>query len=165
MNTSVTGFRLLDGSGGVAAHACDQAPADVGALSVFQLERWLDKIRNQPSWHREADKTCDYYDGNQLDAETLARLDEKGFSPLVTNLIQPTVNAVLGMEANTRTDWRVGGDDEQYQDVAEALSAKMHETEREAQADTATSDAYASQIKTGFGVVEVSRNSNPFNYP
>lgn len=165
MNTSVTGFRLLDGSDGATAHARDQAPAEPGALSVSQLERWLDEIRDQPNWRREADKACDYYDGNQLDAETLARLDEKGLGPLVTNLIQPTVNAVLGMEAKTRTDWRVGADDDRYQDVAEALSAKMHETEREAQADTATSDAYASQIKAGFGVVEVSRNSNPFNYP
>jgi len=165
MNTSVTGFRLLDGSDGATAHARDQAPAEPGALSVSQLERWLDEIRNQPSWRREADKACDYYDGNQLDAETLARLDEKGLGPLVTNLIQPTVNAVLGMEAKTRTDWRVGADDDRHQDVAEALSAKMHETEREAQADTATSDAYAGQIKAGFGVVEVSRNSNPFNYP
>ena len=165
MNTSVTGFRLLDGSDGATAHARDQAPAEPGALSVSQLERWLDEIRDQPSWRREADKACDYYDGNQLDAETLARLDEKGLGPLVTNLIQPTVNAVLGMEAKTRTDWRVGADDDRYQDVAEALSAKMHETEREAQADTATSDAYAGQIKAGFGVVEVSRNSNPFNYP
>lgn len=165
MNTSVSGFRLLDGSDGATAHARDQAPAEPGALSASQLERWLDEIRDQPSWRREADKACDYYDGNQLDAETLARLDEKGLGPLVTNLIQPTVNAVLGMEAKTRTDWRVGADDDRYQDVAEALSAKMHETEREAQADTATSDAYASQIKAGFGVVEVSRNSNPFNYP
>ncbi|KCV32915.1 hypothetical protein L490_5258, partial [Bordetella bronchiseptica 00-P-2796] len=154
MNTSVTGFRLLDGSDSATAHARDQAPADAGALSVSQLERWLDEIRNQPTWRREADKACDYYDGNQLDAETLARLEAKGLGPLVTNLIQPTVNAVLGMEAKTRTDWRVGGDDDQYQDVAEALSAKMHEAEREAQADTATSDAYASQIKAGFGVVE-----------
>lgn len=165
MNTSITGFHLLDGSDGATAHARDQAPAEPGALSVMQLERWLDEIRNQPSWRREADKACDYYDGNQLDADTLAQLDDKGLGPLTTNLIQPTVNAVLGMEAKTRTDWRVGGDDDQYQDVAEALSAKMHEAEREAQADVATSDAYAGQIKAGFGVVEVSRNSNPFNYP
>jgi len=165
MNTSVTGFRLLDGDDGATAHARDQAPAEPGALSVTQLERWLEEIRDQPSWRREADKACDYYDGNQLDADTLARLEDKGLGPLVTNLIQPTVNAVLGMEAKTRTDWRVGGDDDKYQDVAEALSAKMHETERETQADTATSEAYAGQIKAGLGVVEVSRDSNPFNYP
>lgn len=165
MNTSITGFRLLEGSDGATAHARDQAPAEPGALSVTQLERWLEEIRDQPSWRREADKACDYYDGNQLDADTLARLEEKGLGALVTNLIQPTVNAVLGMEAKTRTDWRVGGDDDKYQDVAEALSAKMHETERETQADTATSEAYAGQIKAGLGVVEVSRDSNPFNYP
>lgn len=165
MNTSVTGFRLLDGDDGATAHARDQAPAEPGALSVTQLERWLEEIRDQPSWRREADKACDYYDGNQLDADTLARLEDKGLGALVTNLIQPTVNAVLGMEAKTRTDWRVGGDDDKYQDVAEALSAKMHETERETQADTATSEAYAGQIKAGLGVVEVSRDSNPFHYP
>lgn len=165
MNTSVTGFRLLDGDDGATAHARDQAKAEPGALSVTQLERWLEEIRDQPAWRREADRACDYYDGNQLDADTLARLDEKGLGTLITNLIQPTVNAVLGMEAKTRTDWRVGGDDDQYQDVAEALSAKMHETERETQADTATSEAYAGQIKAGLGVVEVSRDSNPFHYP
>ena len=51
----------------------------------MQLERWLDEIRNQPSWRREADKACDYYDGNQLDADTLAQLDDKGLGPLTTN--------------------------------------------------------------------------------
>lgn len=165
MNTSVTGFRLLDGDDGATAHARDEAKPEPGALSVTQLERWLEEIRDQPAWRREADRACDYYDGNQLDADTLARLEEKGLGTLITNLIQPTVNAVLGMEAKTRTDWRVGGDDDQYQDVAEALSAKMHETERETQADTATSEAYAGQIKAGLGVVEVSRDSNPFHYP
>src|SRR3546814_17083988 len=71
----------------------------------------------------------------------------------------------LGMEAKNRTDWRAGADDDQWQDVAEALSAKMHEVERESQADRATSEGYAHQVKSGFGCVEVSRNSNPFEYP
>lgn len=165
MNTFVTGFRLLEGSDGATAHARDQAPAERGALSVTQLERWLEEIRDQPAWRREADKACDYFDGNQLDADTIARLEDKGLGTLVTNLVQPTVNAVLGMEAKTRSDWRVSGDDDKFQDVAEALSAKMHEAERETQADVANSDAYAGLIKAGFGVVEVSRNSNPFQYP
>src|SRR3546814_20951321 len=69
------------------------------------------------------------------------------------------------MEAKNRTDWRAGADDDQWQDVAEALSAKMHEVERESQADRATSEGYAHQVKSGFGCVEVSRNSNPFEYP
>lgn len=166
MNTAVTGTRLLgEEPAGQAEHALDKAPRDKDALTVTQLERWLSEIRDQPHWRREADKCNDYYDGNQLDADTLQRLEEKGLGPLITNLIAPTVNAVLGMEAKTRTDWQVGADDDRHADVAEALNAKLHEAERESQADRAISDAYAGQIKGGFCAVEVSRESNPFRYP
>ncbi len=166
MTHAVTGFRLLDDEpAGQTAFAYDKAKPDPNALSVLQLERWLDEIRNQPQWRREADKCCDYYDNNQLSAEALDLREQLGLGELTTNLIAPTVNAVLGMEAKTRTDWQVGADDDKYGDVAEALSAKMHEVERETQADRATSDAYAALIKAGFGAVEVSRESNPFRYP
>lgn len=162
---NVHGFALLDGDTGRTAHAHDLAKTDAGALSLQQLTTWMDEIRDQPMWRREADRCCDYYDGNQLDAETLSKLEERGMGPLITNLIAPTVNAVLGMEAKTRTDWRVGADDDRYQDVAEALSSRLHEAERETHADRAVSDAYAAMIKAGFGAVEVSRCSNPFDYP
>ena len=166
MNTAVTGSRLIgDDEAGKVAHALDSAPRDPNALTVTQLERFLSEIRDQPQWRREADKASDYYDGNQLDAQTIQALDDKGLGPLITNLIAPTVNAVLGMEAKTRTDWHVGADDDRYADVADALNAKLHEAERESQADRANSDAYAGQIKAGFCAVEVSRESNPFKYP
>lgn len=169
MTIAITGTDLLEQQGGqialVQALGAFGQPPDPQAMKDGQLEKWLEEIRNQPSWRREADKCCDYYDGNQIDAETLQKLNEKGLGPILTNLIAPTVNAVLGMEAKTRTDWRVGADDEAHTDVAEALSAKLHETEREAHADMAVSDGYAAMIKAGFGAVEVSRESNPFKYP
>jgi len=164
MTTVVTGARLLnpDSAADDVARADDLAAGEPGSLGVGQLERWLDEIRNQPQWRREADKCADYYDGNQLTSEALDARQEKGLGELTTNFVAPTVNAVLGMEAKTRTDWQVGADDDKYADVAEALNAKLHEAEREAQADRANSDAYAGQIKAGFSVVEVSRESNPF---
>jgi hypothetical protein len=166
MTTSITGTQLMgDHAAGDIARAHDQAPRDPHALTVTQLERWLTEIRDQPSWRREADRCCDYYDGNQLDADTLQQLESKGMGPLITNLIAPTVNAVLGMEVKTRTDWHVSADDDRYADEAEALSARLHEAERESHADRACSDGYAAQIKAGFGAVEVSRESNPFRYP
>ncbi|MAK56548.1 MAG: phage portal protein, partial [Pusillimonas sp.] len=169
MKNVVIGTDLLDQEriDGQNAHASseDKAKPDECALSVRQLERWLEEIRNQPQWRREADKCVDYYDGNQLDADTLERLEAKGLGPLITNLIAPTVNAVLGMEAKTRTDWHVGADDDKYGDVAEALNSKLHEAERESNADRSNSDAYAAMIKAGFGAVEVSRESNPFKFP
>jgi len=134
-------------------------------LEWDQYESIIEEIREQPHWRKDADKCADYYDGNQLDAETLNELDAKGMAPLITNLVKPTIDLVLGMEAKTRVDWRVTADLDEYQDVAEALSQKLHEVEREARADRACSDAYASMVKTGVGWVEVSRDADPFNYP
>jgi hypothetical protein len=134
-------------------------------LRVSQFKAYLEDCRWQPPWRNQADKAADYADGNQLDQETLDALDRKGMGPLTRNIIQPLVNVVLGMEARTRSDWRVTADDDSWQPVAEALSARLHETEREARADRACSDSYAAEIKTGLGWVEVSRNRDPFAYP
>lgn len=137
------------------------------ALPRNQLEMFLWEIKHQPHWRREADRAADYYDGNQLSPETVERLKERGQPPLVTNLIKPTVDTVLGMEAKTRTDWRVRPeDDDQANDqLAEALSLKLKHAEIESRADRAVSDAYAAQIKAGLGWVEVARENDPFKCP
>ena len=135
------------------------------ALTFRQFDDIINDIRMQPNWRAEADRADDYYDGNQLDAETMQSLQDKGMAPLITNLVKPTIDVVLGIEAKTRSDWRVIADGEEFQDVAEALSQKLHEAERESRADRACSDAYSGQVKSGIGWVEVSRESNPFKYP
>jgi hypothetical protein len=140
-------------------------PKQAGGLGVMAFKSFLQECRWQPPWRNMADKCADYYDGNQLDQETLQALDGKGMGPLQRNIIQPLINVVLGMEAKTRTDWRVSADSDALQDVAEALSAKLHEAERESRADRACSDGYAGQIKAGLSWVEVSRSSDPFDYP
>jgi hypothetical protein len=132
-------------------------------LSVEKLEQWLDEIRNQPRWRLTADKECDYYDGNQIDAETMEIMEERGQAPIIDNLIQPTINAVLGMQAKARVDTRVAPEaGETNTDVAEALSLKMKQVGDSARSDRAKSDAYAEMIKAGVSWVEVARNSDPF---
>lgn len=136
--------------------------ADQKGLRLDRYEKMLMEINNQPTWRLQADVEADYYDGNQLDSETLAEMAERGIPPLITNLIAPTIDTVLGMEAKSRTDWKViadeDGEDEQ---VAMALNVKLHEAERIANVDRAVSDAYAGQIKTGLHWVEVSREFDP----
>lgn len=133
-------------------------------MSVSRLEAFLEEISQQPPWRRQADKEADYFDGNQLTAEQIQELEDRGFAPIITNLIQPTINVVLGMEAKTRSDWIVRAEDgEISEDLAAALSAKLHKAEVESRADRGCSDAYASQVKVGLGWVEVSRNSDPFD--
>lgn len=133
-------------------------------MSAEQFSLIMEEVRLQPSWRRESDRAADYYDDNQIDAELAEQLKAKGMGPLITNLIKPTVNAVLGQEAKTRTDWRVVADAEEQQELAEALSAKLMEAERESRADRACSDAYAGQIKSGLHWVNVARESDPFRY-
>lgn len=137
------------------------------ALSRKQVENFLFELKHQPNWRREADKCADYYDGNQLDAATMEILKDRGQPPLITNLIKPTIDTVLGMEAKTRTDWLVRSEDDGITnpEMAEALSLKLKHAETETRADRACSDAYAAQCKTGVGWVEVSRESDPFKFP
>lgn len=143
-----------------AGKSCQCTPID-----ALEFQRFCEEVREQPNWRVEADRCVDYYDGNQLDTETSAELERKGMGPLVVNMIKPTVDLILGMEAKQRTDWRVQADDDMWQPTAEALSAKLMEGERESRADRACSDAYAQQVKAGIGWVEVTREQDPFKYP
>lgn len=141
------------------------APEDNG-LQPAQVDEMLLEIRNQPNWRIQADIEADYYDGNQLDQETLSLYAERGQAPLIDNLIKPMIDVVLGMEAKTRTDWKVRPGDESdedgTEDVADALTVRLHRAEIESRADRACSDAYAGQIKIGLGWCEVSRENDPF---
>jgi hypothetical protein len=134
-------------------------------LSLITFTQWFNEIETQPAWRAKADKEMDYYDGNQLNSEILRRQQAIGMPPAIEPLIGSTIDSVLGMEAKTRTDWRVIADsDKQDDDVAEAFSHKLNQAERQSGADRAISAGYASQIKVGIGWVEVSRNPDPFEY-
>jgi hypothetical protein len=122
-------------------------------------------IREQPKWRLDSDTDCDYYDGAQTSREVNQRLKKAGMPSQDSNLIKPTINAVLGMEAKSRTDYKVTSDDESQADIAEGLSAKIKEVETESRADRAMSDAYSSMIRSGIGWIEISREFNPLQYP
>jgi hypothetical protein len=135
-------------------------------LSRVHVESFLFEIRTQPAWRREADRCADYYDGNQLSAETVDKLKERGQPPLISNFVAPTIDTVLGMEVKSRTDWRVRPEDDDIagNDLAQALSIKLKHCETESRADRACSDAYAAQLKAGLGWVEVAEDPDPFKY-
>jgi hypothetical protein len=134
-------------------------------LSVEAYDKICRDIRAQPKWRLDADIDADYYDGAQLNEAVIAKLKEAGIPPHDSNLIKPTINAVLGLEARSRTDYKITSDDEAQAEIAEGLSAKIKEVETESRADRAISDAYSSMIRAGLGWVEVSREFNPLEYP
>ena len=134
-------------------------------ISVEVYDKICRDIREQPRWRLDADTDCDYYDGAQTSAEVIQRLKAAGIPPQDSNLIKATINAVLGLEARSRTDYKVTADDESQAEIAEGLSARIKEAETESRADRAMSDAYSSMIRAGVGWVEVSREFDLLKYP
>ncbi|EFN9075481.1 portal protein [Escherichia coli] len=140
---------------------------DNGATPRFsqrQLQALCSDIDSQPKWRDAANKACAYYDGDQLPPEVLQVLKERGQPMTIHNLIAPTVDGVLGMEAKTRTDLVVMSDepDDETEKLAEAINAEFADACRLGNMNKARSDAYAEQIKAGLSWVEVRRNSDPF---
>lgn len=123
----------------------------------------MSDIEAQPDWRSVAKKCCAYYDNDQLPKSLVAKLKERGQPLTIHNLIAPTIDGVLGMEAKTRTDLLVQADDpdEAMETMAEAINAAFADAARLGRLDKARGEAYASQVKTGIGWVEVYRNPNP----
>lgn len=133
---------------------------------LSDLENLIGDCAQQPEWRDRADRAHSYYDFKQLSPEKRRKIEiEMGIDPVQINLIHGVINGVLGQEARSRTDVRIEADDEAFADVADVLSSAMKEATRESSADMAISNAYASQVKGGLGWVEVSRASDPLDYP
>lgn len=157
-------MRLLPfGEQGGGALSTDHA--DRG-YSLHQLEALLQDVDGQPDWRPRADIAHAYYDFKQLSPEKQRKIRvEMGIDPRQTNLIHGVINGVLGQEARARSDVRVEADDDSLIDVTAVLSQAMKELQRESFADMAISEAYAGQVKGGIGWVEVSRSTDPLDYP
>ncbi|GGI85717.1 portal protein [Shewanella hanedai] len=140
----------------------DHVKANKEGFTLAQLTQIMGAIDAQPQWRGPASIACAYYDGDQLSSQIRQVLQERGQPEIVHNMIGPTIDGVLGMEAKTRADLLVSADDEEGEELAQALNEKFKDAWRLANADRACSDAYAGQLKAGIGWVEVSRNPIPF---
>lgn len=144
--------------------AGESAKSSKGQLSVSDLAQLMDDINQQPDWRSLARKCMAYYDDDQLDPMVKDTLIKRGQPITIHNLIKPTINAVLGMEAKTRTDLMVIADDpdEEFDELAEALNAEYKDVCRLAHLDRARQSSYKQQISAGLGWVEVVRNQDAF---
>lgn len=152
----------------IPTQQAEVTPSQPANRDRFTLERLMDissDIDHQPDWRTNANTACAYYDGDQLAPEVVAKLRERGQPLTQHNLIAPTIDGVLGMEAKTRTDLMVIADDpnEEMEVMAEAVNAEFADACRLSGLNKARSDAYAEQIKAGLSWVEVRRNSDPFD--
>jgi hypothetical protein len=139
--------------------------AAAGSFSLYALERMLRDCAEQPEWRLRSRVCAAYYDGKQLTELQRWNIRQEDLEERAINLIRPVINSVLGQEAKSRTDVKLEADDDSFADVAEVLSGKLKEAERETRAHMSVSNGYASGVKKGLGWVHVCRNSDPLAYP
>lgn len=146
--------------------ATQSAPNQPGSdgLDLPTFTKFFQETRNQPAWRAKADREMDYVAGNQLDSDILQAQKAIGMPPAIEPLVGPAIEAVLGLEAKTRTDWRVTADGLDGDDIADAINNKLNQAERQSGADKACSDAFKTQVAVGVGWVEVARESDPFKF-
>lgn len=135
------------------------------ALPPRKIQEFLEDLKwEMNDWRFVADREADYYDSKQLDSEVLKLMEERGIPPLMRNVIAPTIDTILGMEAKNRRDVKVVAVDEtkEAKITAEALNTKFNEAQRLTRFARACSDAYKSQIITGIGWVKIGRPLDPF---
>ncbi|WP_239686089.1 hypothetical protein [Photobacterium swingsii] len=108
----------------------DHSKSDGKGFNLTQLSRLLSDIDVQPNWRDPAQTCCDYYDGHQISSEVKETLIDRGQPVLINNLIAPTIDAVLGMEARTRTDLMLAADDDDGEQLQEALQERFKDAWR-----------------------------------
>ncbi|PTT56197.1 portal protein [Aeromonas sp. HMWF015] len=144
-------------------NAQPKAP-EKGGLDTPRLLKLMSDINGQPDWRSLANRACAYYDNDQLPPVVDKVLKERGQPITIHNLIAPTIDGVLGMEAKSRTELMVIADDhdEEIELLAEAVNAEYADMCRLGGLDRARGGAYAGQIKAGLEWIEVCRRDDPF---
>jgi len=140
-------------------------PKRDGSLNLGQLERFFQDQYYEPAWRAEAEIDEAYYDGDQFTREQLERMKENGILPVKVNMIKPGIDAVGGLEIITRRDLRcVSVDDDSYES-AQAVNEKFREAQKQTMLNQKVSDRYRNALVTGIAWTEVSRGTDPFQYP
>lgn len=141
--------------------------AGTNGYPLRALEDLLSDCDTQPLWRDRADRAHRFYDmGKQMTPEMAHKIRvDWGIEPREVNLVHGIINTVLGNEAKARVEKRLFADGTEMDEVVEALQVKYKEAQREARIDLACSDAYGDGVKGGAGWIEVSRATDPLDYP
>lgn len=131
----------LDSSESIALHS--------RLLSIYRYE--LDRqARNR----REMAMDEDFYDHIQWSASQIAHLHERGQDALVFNVIQTTVNWVLGSQRRAPVDYKVLPRRKDGSDAATRKDELLRHLRDENDSPLQTALAYADAVKAGVGWLE-----------
>lgn len=134
-------------------------------LSLEKVNLYRSDALYQSNWRYTTAQCLDYVDGNQFPSDLAAKMQAKGLPLTTVNICKGVVETACGIVERLQTDAIVLPEDDDEQDVADVLSYKMKQAERETKADRCCLDAARIMFGGGIGWVEVARQSDPFLFP
>lgn len=99
----------------------------------------------------EAERACDYRDGNQLTAEQIAALKKRKQPPVVFNRVKRKIDYLVGLEKQQRTDPKALPRTPQHQDDAHAATDALRYQTQTYGYDNVRSGAWFDIISVGWG--------------
>jgi hypothetical protein len=125
------------------------------------LEMVLDAASRQMVETAEMAKAMRYYECHQDTEEIIQYRIAHDMPDYVVPLIPEAINSVLGAEEQRRVDPIIKADDDESEEIAEALNVRLNEAWRIHNCNARCSDAYKPMIIKGLGWVYVGKNTDP----
>lgn len=117
-----------------------------------KFHRWLIGAENfERDWRKRNERNYDFYDGKQWTAEEIAILEERGQQPTVLNLVRPTVDLLLTIETEKRTDLQIIGRNPDDMETGDILTELLKQCRDQSVADYYDSMCFRDGIKGGRG--------------
>lgn len=117
-----------------------------------KFHRWLVNAENfERDWRKRNQRNFDFYDGDQWTADEKETLINRGQQPTVLNLIRPTIDMVLSLEVEKRSDLQVVGRNPDDVEIGDILTALLKQVRDQSSADFFESKSFRDGIIGGRG--------------
>lgn len=109
------------------------------------------------SWRIQAAEDQDFYDGNQLSADDLKALDDRGQPAIIINEVAPKVDSIMNQELQnkTKTGYSSRTFDPTFEQLAEGMTTLGYNIQENADTHFEMSDTFEDQLKAGIGWIEL----------
>lgn len=147
----------LEGKDGRRQHELD-SPANQQGHAML-MGHYLRELERQAENRRQMAMDEDFYDHKQWTEQEIAELTARGQAPLVFNMIQTSVNWVLGSQRRATMDYKILPRLKAGMKAAEHKTQLMKHLSDENRSEHEHSMAFASAVKAGIGWLETGQAS------
>jgi len=112
-------------------------------------------------WRAKAWEAAEFLDGKQWNDADLARLKQKGISPLTINRVFPILNLLHGHYILNQTDIVAKGRTKDDNELGQVMSEGIQFVSDQSKGPQRMSRAFKHQITTGFGCLGIGYHNDP----